>query len=85
MSGSATCPDMSAERAALAALLSTEEQTRAARFAFERDRQRFMLSHGLLRLILARYVGEAAGQLQFETGAHGKPAYSGRSRYRPAD
>ena len=67
------------DRTALAALLSTEEQTRAARFVFERDRQRFTLSHGLLRLILARYVGDAAGQLQFETGAHGKPALLRRS------
>ena len=46
---------------------------------FERDRQRFMLSHGLLRLVLARYVGEAAAELQFETGAHGKPAVRRRS------
>jgi 4'-phosphopantetheinyl transferase len=66
-------------RAVLAALLSAEEQARAVRFAFERDRQRFMLSHGLLRLVLARYVGEAAAQLQFETGAHGKPAVRRRS------
>jgi 4'-phosphopantetheinyl transferase len=67
------------ERAALAALLSTEEHNRAARFAFDRDRQRFTLSHGLLRLILARYVGDAAGQLQFEAGVHGKPALLRRS------
>ena len=67
------------ERAALAALLSTEEQTRAARFVFELDRQRFILSHGLLRLILARYVEDAAGQLEFETEAHGKPVVLRRS------
>ncbi len=67
------------DRAALVALLSTDERNRAARFAFERDRQRFMLSHGLLRLILARYVGDAPGQLQFETGAHGKPSLRRRS------
>lgn len=68
------------DRAALVALLSTDEQNRAARFAFDRDRQRFMLSHGLLRLILGRYVGEEEpGQLQFETGAHGKPSLRRRS------
>lgn len=66
-------------RAALAALLSRDEQTRAARFAFERDRHRFILSHGLLRAILARYVGREATQIEFATGAHGKPALSGQS------
>ncbi len=65
------------DRDTLAALLSLEEQARAARFAFERDRQRFILSHGLLRLILARYLGTGAGQIQFVTGVHGKPAVSG--------
>ena len=66
-------------RAALAALLSRDEQTRAARFAFDRDRHRFILSHGLLRAILARYVGREATQIEFATGAHGKPALSGQS------
>ncbi|MEP7152617.1 MAG: 4'-phosphopantetheinyl transferase superfamily protein [Nitrospira sp.] len=67
------------DRAALVALLSTDEQHRAARFAFDRDRQRFMLSHGLLRLILGRYVGEETGQIQFEMGAHGKPSLRRRA------
>jgi 4'-phosphopantetheinyl transferase len=67
------------QRAALAALLSHDEQTRAARFAFDRDRHRFILSHGLLRAILARYVGRAATQIEFAAGAHGKPALSGQS------
>lgn len=67
------------QRAALAALLSRDEQTRAARFAFDRDRHRFILSHGLLRAILARYVGREPTQIEFATGAHGKPALSSRS------
>lgn len=65
------------ERAPLAALLSHDEQSRVARFAFERDRHRFTLSHGLLRVILARYVGGEAARIEFERGAHGKPAVSG--------
>ncbi len=67
------------QRVALAALLSRDEQARAARFAFDRDRHRFILSHGLLRAILAGYVGREATQIEFATGAHGKPALSGRS------
>ncbi len=72
------------DRATLAALLSVDEQARAARFAFERDRQRFMLSHGLLRLILARYLGTGAGQIQFVAGVHGKPAVSDATSVSPA-
>ena len=61
----------------LATLLSGDEQARAARFVFERDRQRFILSHGLLRLILARYLDLEPRQVQFVTGVHGKPAVGG--------
>ena len=68
-----------AERARLAALLSQDEHNRLARFVFERDRHRFALSHGLLRVILARYVGIEAGRIEFATGTHGKPAMSGPS------
>lgn len=62
------------DQAVLVALLSDEEQTRAARFAFDRDRQRYVLSHALLRLILSRYTNQDAGRIRFSTGSHGKPA-----------
>lgn len=67
------------ERVSLAGLLSIDERNRAARFAFERDRHRFTLSHGLLRVILARYLGEEPAHIQFETGPRGKPAVCGQS------
>jgi len=60
----------------LAALLSGDEQVRAARFAFDRDRQRYSLSHALLRLLLSRYTNKEAAQIRFSTGQHGKPAIS---------
>ncbi|MGC3976306.1 MAG: 4'-phosphopantetheinyl transferase superfamily protein [Nitrospira sp.] len=62
-----------------AAQLSGEERARAARFAFERDRQRFVLSHGLLRQLLSRYTHTQAGEIQFVTGRHGKPALAAPS------
>mgnify|MGYP000222774281 FL=1 len=62
-----------------AAELSDEERARAARFAFERDRQRFILSHGVLRRVLSRYTHINAQDIQFTTGEHGKPALSGPS------
>lgn len=72
------------DRDTFAARLSVDEQARAARFAFERDRQRFILSHGLLRLILARYLGTGAGHIQFVAGAHGKPAVNDPSDASPS-
>lgn len=62
-----------------AALLSIDERNRAARFAFEQHRHRFILSHGLLRVILARYLADEPEYIQFETGPHGKPAIMNRS------
>ncbi len=68
----------------LATLLSGDEQARAARFVFERDRQRFILSHGLLRLFLARYLDQEPRQVQFVTGVHGKPAVGGSAGLLPS-
>ena len=55
-------------------LLSSEELTRAARFYFEKDRDHFIVAHGMLRDVLGRYLGVAPGDLRFSTGSHGKPA-----------
>jgi len=71
--------DYTGRQDSLAAQLSDDERARAARFAFERDRQRFILSHGVLRLLLSRYTQMDAGEIQFVTGEHGKPAVSGPS------
>jgi len=59
---------------ALAQTLSADEQARAGRFRFERDRNRFIASHGILRAILGRYLGAQPRQLQYCYGPHGKPA-----------
>lgn len=54
--------------------LSADESQRAARFHFKADRERFILAHGCLRDILARYLHCEPGQLSFFTGEYGKPA-----------
>jgi len=55
-------------------VLDSEEQARAARFYFERDRRRFLTAHGAMRMILAEYVKRPARQLAFEYNRQGKPA-----------
>ena len=61
-----------------AALLSPDEQARAARFRRPADRTRFAASHVALRHILAAYLSperpeHGAGALRFAVTAQGKP------------
>lgn len=58
----------------LAQTLSADEHARGERFRFERDRRRFIASHGVLRAILGRYLGVEPAQLQFCHRPYGKPA-----------
>ena len=54
--------------------LSAEEQARAGRFRFGRDRDHFIAANGALRAILGRYLNRDPGQLLFCRNSHGKPA-----------
>jgi 4'-phosphopantetheinyl transferase len=58
----------------LESALSADEAQRAARFHFPADRQRYIVAHGCLRDILARYLSGTPGQLNFSTNRYGKPA-----------
>ncbi len=53
--------------------LSADERARAARFAFDRDRRRFVVGRGAVRSILASYVGAKPAEIRFTYGPHGKP------------
>lgn len=64
-------------RAYANAVLDDGERSRAARFVFERDRELFIFSHGLLRLILARYLNADARELRFTTSPGGRPELAG--------
>lgn len=55
------------------ACLDTNERSRAERFRFPADAQRFVAAHVALRQILAERVGLPAESLIFETNAYGKP------------
>ncbi len=54
-------------------ILGEEERTQAAQFSFERDRGRFIQSHGIVRQILATYSDVDAATLTFARNRHGKP------------
>jgi 4'-phosphopantetheinyl transferase len=53
--------------------LQDEELQRAARFHFQRDRDRFVTSRGLLRHILASYLNRPPGEIHFGYAPQGKP------------
>jgi 4'-phosphopantetheinyl transferase len=58
-------------------LLSAGEKARAAGFRFYRDRSRFVLMHGILRLVLSGRLGIPAGKIDFTEGEYGKPGAAG--------
>jgi 4'-phosphopantetheinyl transferase len=55
------------------ALLAADEQARAKRFYFERDRRHYVAARGLLRTFIAHYLGGAAAAVAFAYGPQGKP------------
>lgn len=61
-------------QALLHSCLSDEENERAVRFRFDRDRARFIMARGTLRALLARYLHKQPGDLQLILGREGKPA-----------
>ena len=57
----------------LQALLNRDERARALRFRRDGDRERYVVSHAMLRLVLSHYVGAPPAELEFEIEANGKP------------
>jgi 4'-phosphopantetheinyl transferase len=57
----------------LGSSLSADEIERARRFVFEVDRQRFLLSHTLVRVLLSRYTAVPATHLRITRAVSGKP------------
>lgn len=60
----------------LYATLSAEERKRSARFRFQRDQQRFVAAHGVLRDLLGRYLQTQPDRISYVYNAFGKPDLS---------
>ena len=58
-------------------LLTDEEQARANRFRFERDRVHWSHARSALRAVLALYLKSAPLEIAFALGPHGKPSVAG--------
>jgi 4'-phosphopantetheinyl transferase len=71
------------EQAWLRSVLSPEEICRWAQFRFARDRRRFVAAHGMLRLLLSLYTGEAPAEMKFVMNSYGKPGLPPRTNGRP--
>ncbi|MEQ1519488.1 MAG: 4'-phosphopantetheinyl transferase superfamily protein [Usitatibacteraceae bacterium] len=57
----------------LDACIQESERVRAARFAFARDRTRFLRARYVLRQLLGQYLGAQPQELSIQTNEHGKP------------
>lgn len=55
-------------------ILSDDEKQRAEGFKFAEHRERFVITHGILRFLLANYLNKKPEAIKFEYGLHGKPA-----------
>jgi len=62
----------------LSATLAVDERNRSARFRFQRDRQHFIVAHGVLRQLLGQYLQTEPGRIGYEYQAFGKPELSPR-------
>ncbi len=57
-------------------ILSSDERQRARRFHFRKDRERFTVTRGILRIILSRYIDVSLEQIEFSYNRFGKPELS---------
>jgi len=63
-------------------LISAEEAVRAERFVHISDRRRHVAARGLLRLVLAVYLGASRDAVAFRSNSDGKPRLAHPERLR---
>ena len=62
--------------------LCHDEKSKANRFRFEKDRKRFIVTRGLLRETLGRYLGIEPKELKFIYNKYGKPFLTNPGKYK---
>lgn len=70
------CSQLKDRADALYSTLSTDECLRAGKFHFAKDRLRFILARGGLRILAGYYLGMEAGEIIFSYNRYGKPSIS---------
>lgn len=65
-------------QAELFAWLTPDEQERAGRFHFERDRRRYTIARATLRYLLGRYLDASPSAIRLDYGPQGKPQLAGK-------
>lgn len=55
-------------------ILSKSEKQRAQRFAFAKHTEKFMITHGVLRMLLSQYLKQDPKAIKFTQNEYGKPA-----------
>ena len=61
--------------ARLKTILADDEQKRADRFYFEKDRRHYIAARGQLKILLAKYLKIKPEELSFDYNEFGKPFY----------
>lgn len=56
--------------------LSADEHVRAGKYHFQRDFKRFVISRGVLRNIISRYINVASRDIRFSYDQYGRPRLS---------
>ncbi|NQT34393.1 4'-phosphopantetheinyl transferase superfamily protein [bacterium] len=64
------------EMSSFTEMLSSDEQQRAQRFHFRKDRERFSTTRGILRIILSGYIDVSPEQIELSYNRFGKPELS---------
>jgi len=73
--------DLNQECSELKKYLSDDEQLRADRFHFEKDRETYIICHALLRLKLAQCLNVNPLEITYKTGLNNKPGLAGDPVY----